>query len=352
MSKFGSKVKIIMAAVSMMALLAACQQGGGDKTTQQSSGSEAMKSDAKADMKSDAKDNSKNSDMKSDKKSDKDKKTVVVTTSFLQDMTEQIAGDTVNIELIIPAGEDPHLYTAKPEDNKKLQSADLVLYHGLHFEGNMVEALEKLGTAVSKNFPKDKIGQMDEDGEMVVDPHFWFDIDLYKLAVEEACDALSGLNPEQKEMYEKNRDSYIKELTELDSYIKENIEKIPADRRYLITPHDAFNYFSRAYSVTVKAPQGVSTESEVSNQDIQETIDFIVEHKIKAVFAESTTDPARMEKLREGAAAKGQDVKIVGKEGEQDEQLFSDSLAPKGQPGDTYIDMYKHNVDLIVKYLK
>uniref|UniRef100_UPI0023F00883 metal ABC transporter solute-binding protein, Zn/Mn family n=1 Tax=Johnsonella ignava TaxID=43995 RepID=UPI0023F00883 len=134
--------------------------------------------------------------------------------------------------------------------------------------------------------------------------------------------------------------------------IKENIEKIPADRRYLITPHDAFNYFSRAYSVTVKAPQGVSTESEVSNQDIQETIDFIVEHKIKAVFAESTTDPARMEKLREGAAAKGQDVKIVGKEGEQDEQLFSDSLAPKGQPGDTYIDMYKHNVDLIVKYLK
>jgi len=106
-------------------------------------------------------------------------------------------GDTVNIELIIPAGEDPHLYTAKPEDNKKLQSADLVLYHGLHFEGKMVEALEKLGTAVSKNFPKDKIGQMDEDGEMVVDPHFWFDIDLYKLAVEEACDALSGLNPEQ-----------------------------------------------------------------------------------------------------------------------------------------------------------
>ena len=127
--------------------------------------------------------------------------------------------------------------------------------------------------------------------EVVTDPHFWFDIDLYKMAVKEACTALSELNPENKAMYEKNRDDYIVQLTELDEYIKKAIATIPDDRRYLITPHDAFNYFSRAYGVTVKAPQGVSTESEVSNQDIQETIDFIVEHKIKAVFAESTTDP-------------------------------------------------------------
>ena len=93
----------------------------------------------------------------------------------------------------------------------------------------------------------------------------------------------------------------------------------------------------------------MSTESEVANQDIQETIDFIVEHKIKAIFAESTTDPARMEKLKEGAAAKGADVKIVSGEGNE---LFSDSLAPKGQDGDTYIDMYKHNVKLIAENLK
>ena len=275
-------------------------------------------------------------------------KNIVVTTSFLYDIVEQIAGDTVNVELIIPAGEDPHLYIAKPEDLKKLQSADLVLYHGLHFEGKMVEVLDKLGISVSKQFPKDKIGSMEEDGQVIIDPHFWFDISLYKMAVEETKKALSNLNPKDADLYEKNTEKYLSELTQLDNYIIENIQKIPEGQRYLITPHDAFNYFSKSYGITVKAPQGVSTSSEVSNSDIQETIDFIVEHKIKAVFAESTTDPARMEKLREGVVAKGFDVKIVKGHGNE---LFSDSLAPKGQEGDNYIDMYKHNVDLIVSNL-
>lgn len=275
-------------------------------------------------------------------------KNIVVTTSFLYDIVEQIAGDTVNVELIIPAGEDPHLYIAKPEDLKKLQSADLVLYHGLHFEGKMVEVLDKLGISVSKQFPKDKIGSMEEDGQVIIDPHFWFDISLYKMAVEETKKALSNLNPKDADLYEKNTEKYLSELTQLDNYIIENIQKIPEGQRYLITPHDAFNYFSKSYGITVKAPQGVSTSSEVSNADIQETIDFIVEHKIKAVFAESTTDPARMEKLREGVVAKGFDVKIVKGHGNE---LFSDSLAPKGQEGDNYIDMYKHNVDLIVSNL-
>lgn len=275
-------------------------------------------------------------------------KNIVVTTSFLYDIVEKIAGDTVNVELIIPAGEDPHLYIAKPEDLKKLQSADLVLYHGLHFEGKMVEVLDKLGISVSKQFPKDKIGSMEEDGQVIIDPHFWFDISLYKMAVEETKKALSNLNPKDADLYEKNTEKYLSELTQLDNYIIENIQKIPEGQRYLITPHDAFNYFSKSYGITVKAPQGVSTSSEVSNSDIQETIDFIVEHKIKAVFAESTTDPARMEKLREGVVAKGFDVKIVKGHGNE---LFSDSLAPKGQEGDNYIDMYKHNVDLIVSNL-
>ena len=275
-------------------------------------------------------------------------KNIVVTTSFLYDIVEKIAGDTVNVELIIPAGEDPHLYIAKPEDLKKLQSADLVLYHGLHFEGKMVEVLDKLGISVSKQFPKDKIGSMEEDGQVIIDPHFWFDISLYKMAVEETKKALSNLNPKDADLYEKNTEKYLSELTQLDNYIIENIQKIPEGQRYLITPHDAFNYFSKSYGITVKAPQGVSTSSEVSNSEIQETIDFIVEHKIKAVFAESTTDPARMEKLREGVVAKGFDVKIVKGHGNE---LFSDSLAPKGQEGDNYIDMYKHNVDLIVSNL-
>ena len=260
-----------------------------------------------------------------------------------------MAGDTVNLEMIIPAGEDPHLYVAKPEDYTKIEKADLVVYHGLHFEGKMVDVLEKVGVAVSADFPKDKIGVMDQDGDQIVDPHFWFDISLYKMAVDKMAESLSELVPENKEMYMKNAQDYKLKLDELDSYIKERVEEIPEGTRYLITPHDAFNYFSRAYGVTVKAPQGVSTDSEVSNKDIQSTVDFIIEHKIKAVFAESTTDPARMQKLKEAVEDKGAELTVVSGEGKE---LFSDSLAPVGQDGDTYIDMYKHNIDLIVDNLK
>ncbi|WP_230209468.1 metal ABC transporter solute-binding protein, Zn/Mn family [Enterococcus casseliflavus] len=283
----------------------------------------------------------------SSEKKANDKPTVTVTTSFLRDMVTQIAGDKVTIKEVIPAGEDPHLYVAKSGDLKKISSADLVLYHGLHFEGKMVEALEQSGVAVSKNFPKDQELTMDEDGESITDPHFWFDLNLYSKAVDTATDELAKLLKDDS-IKEKGK-TYQKELKELDSYIKEQVATLPKDGRYLITPHDAFNYFSRSYGIKVVAPQGVSTEGEVSNTNISETVDFIVDHKVKAIFAESTTDPARMEKLKENVEAKGGNVTVVSGEGNE---LFSDSLAPVGQEGDTFIDMYRHNIDLIVSNLK
>ena len=275
---------------------------------------------------------------------------VVVTTSFLEDMVNVLAGDKVDTQLIIPAGEDPHTYEAKPEDNTKLQNADLVLYHGLHFEGKMIELLEAINAvSVSQNFDESKVGRMEEDGETVIDPHFWFDIDLYKQATKEAAKALQEKLPDLKDEIEENLQAYLKKLDELDTYNREQLNMIPADRRILITPHDAFNYFSRRYDITVKAPQGVSTDAELSNSDMAETAAYIVEHQIKAIFAETTTDPARMDKLKESCKAKGFDVTVVAGEGKE---LFSDSLAPKGQAGDTYIDMYRHNIDLIVSNLK
>ncbi len=278
------------------------------------------------------------------------KKNVTVTTSFLQDMVEVLAGDAVTISLIIPAGEDPHTYEAKPEDNAKLQQADLILYHGLHFEGKMTDLLRAVdAVAVTKDFDTAAIGEMEEHGEKVIDPHFWFDTGLYKQACSTAAAALVELLPEKKETIEKNLHAYHAELDELDRYIKEQLALIPEGQRILVTPHDAFHYFSRCYHMQVKAPQGVSTDAELSNRDMAETAEFIVQHQIKAIFAESTTDPARMEKLRESCLAKGFDVKIVRG---QDQELFSDSLAPKGQKGDTYITMYRFDVDLIVSNLK
>lgn len=284
-----------------------------------------------------------------DKESSGEKKKVTVTTSFLYDMVETLAGDDVDLNLIIPAGEDPHLYVAKAEDLRKIQDADLVLCHGLHFEGKMQDALKSKGYAVTETFDRGKIGTMEEDGNVIQDPHFWFDVELYKEATANAAKQLEALLPEKKEKIEKNLEAYLQELTKLDEENRKMLEQIPEDHRYLITPHDAFNYFSRRYNIPVKAPQGVSTDSEVANKDVQDTADFIVEHRVKAIFAESTTDPARMEKLREACAAKGFDVKVVKGE---NEQLFSDSLAPKGEDGDTYISMYKHNVRLITENLR
>ena len=277
------------------------------------------------------------------------KKTVTVTTSFLQDMTKQLAGDYVNIELIIPAGEDPHLYVAQPADLDKIKKADLLLYHGLHFEGKMAEVLEKKGAAVTKNFADSSINYMEEDGKRIVDPHFWFDVPLYKQATEEAAAQLIKLLPEHEKEIQENLKKYLADLDALDKEITEKIATIPEDQRNLVTPHDAFNYFSHRYHVNVIAPQGVSTDSEVANADIDKTANYIVEHKVKAVFAESTTNPERMKKLQEVCKTKGFDVEIVGGEGNE---LFSDSLAPVGQMGDTYITMYRSNVDLIVSHLK
>ncbi|MDY6232396.1 metal ABC transporter solute-binding protein, Zn/Mn family [Peptostreptococcus porci] len=277
------------------------------------------------------------------------KKNVVVTTSFLGDMVEQIAKDKVNVDVIIPTGEDPHLYVAKPEDLNKIKNGDLILYHGLHFEGKMQEVLEKKGAAVAKNFGDSEVGKMEEDGHEVIDPHFWFDLNLYKKAVDEANMQLSGLLPEYKAEFEKNTAEYKAKLDKLNEENKTLLGAIPKEHRFLITPHDAFNYFSRMYDIEVVAPQGVSTSSEVANKDIEKTADFIVKNKVKAIFSESTTNPERMKKLQEIVKSKGYDVKIVSGEGKE---LYSDSLGPKGSDGSTFIDMYRHNVKLIHDNLK
>ena len=281
-----------------------------------------------------------------------DKKTITVTTTFVEDMVNELIGDKANVNLIIPAGEDPHLYVAKPEDLKKLKEADLVLYHGLHFEGKMVDALQKVGYPITETFDQKDIGQMDEVGETIVDPHFWFNIDLYKEAFTNTANKLKELYKDDQEMVDMiydNCSKYLAELDDLNTYVVDRLNELPEDKRYLITPHDAFNYFSRKYDIEVMAPQGVSTDSELSNKDLEDTATFIADKKIKAIFAESTTNPERMQKLADIVKSKGFETKVVLGEGQE---LYSDSLSSKDGEADSYIKMYKHNIDLIVDNLK
>lgn len=276
-----------------------------------------------------------------------EKPVVTVSTSFLRDMVTQLAGDQVSVETIIPAGEDPHGYVARPEDLKKIQGADLVLYHGLHLEAQMVEALEASGVAVTKDFSKEDLTMVDQDGESEVDPHFWFDIPLYQKAVDTVATELVSLTGD--ESINEKATAYNEELSDLDAWAQDQIASIPEAQRYLITPHDAFNYFSNRYGIEVVAPQGISTQSEASNADISAIANFILDNQVPAIFAESTTDPARMQRIQEAVNADGGEVAVISGEGQE---LFSDSLANEGQEGDTYVDMFKHNVNLIVSNLK
>lgn len=216
-------------------------------------------------------------------KAESGKLKVTVTTTFLQDMTEQLAGDYTDIALVIPAGEDPHSYEAKPEDREKFKNAELVLYHGLHFEGHMTELLEAVnGHAVTASFTQDDILSADSSMGLAAnaaDPHFWFDVKLYEKACDEAAKALIEKIPAHEKEIRANLDAYRTKLEALDAEIRSTLAEIPEESRILVTPHDAFHYFSRRYGIEVKAPQGVSTDAELSTNDMAETADFIVAHK-------------------------------------------------------------------------
>ncbi len=275
---------------------------------------------------------------------------IAVTTTFLYDIVSVLEADVdhFNVSLIIPAGEDPHVYQPKASDLIKINESDFIMYQGLNFEGRMIDLLET-GIPVADDLDTSSLETMEDAGDIEVDPHFWFNIGLYKEAVTNVLNVLIEKHPEGEAQYRENMDAYFAELDTLDGYIEERIGEIPEASRIVITPHDAFGYLAASYDIEVHAPQGFSTDSEVSNNQIQATANLIVENDINAIFLESTTNPDRMTRLQEIVRSAGGDVEVVSGDGEA---LLSDSLAPAGETGDTYIDMYKHNIDTIVDNLK
>lgn len=274
---------------------------------------------------------------------------LAVTTTFLYDMVQVLEEDVdyFDVELVIPAGEDPHVYSPTASDLRVLTEAEIVLYQGLDFEGRMMALLEH-AIPVADDLAADDLEEMEDAGNIVIDPHFWFSIDLYKEAMKNLEEILSEYNPDGHAQYAENLDRYFDKLDELDAYIQTELERIPEERRILITPHDAFGYMGREYDIAVYAPQGFSTESEVSNREITDIAQLIIDNEIPAIFVETTTNPNRMERLQEIVASEGHVVEVVSGE---EYSLLSDSLAPIDAHGDNYIDMYKRNIDIIVEHL-
>lgn len=271
---------------------------------------------------------------------------VTVTTTFLADIVERLAPDTFDLVSIVPAGGDPHTYSATVADLANITQADVVLYHGLHFEAQLADVLATLDNthSVTETFDRERLLTV-EDESSIVDPHYWFDIDLYKQSVNQVESILLNEFPEYSQMIEENTHQYQAELDELKQWVEEKVSSLPEEGRILVTPHDAFSYFARYNNFTVYAPQGISTVSEVSNDAIIKTVQFIIDHNVPAIFLDTTSNPQAMKKLQEGVENLGSVIDVIGGEGQE---LYSDSLAAHGHDNDNYIDMYKHNVSVIV----
>lgn len=272
---------------------------------------------------------------------------VVCTTGMVADVARAVGGKHVAVTSLMGEGVDPHLYKASPGDVQQLESADLICYSGLHLEGQLAETLEQLARrkpacALAEHVSKDKV--LSSDGGFH-DPHIWFDVALWAETVEPVREALAKLDPEHAADYELNAKQYHKQLLDLDVECREKLATIPKERRVLVTAHDAFRYFGRAYDIEVKAIQGISTEGEAGVKQINELVKFISENRIKAVFTESSVNERNMQSLIEGCKQSGHEVSRGG-------ELFSDAMGQADTPEGTYIGMVRHNISMIVQGLK
>lgn len=274
---------------------------------------------------------------------------VTTTIAQIADGIEHIGGEHVEVNSLMGPGTDPHLYKATQSDISLLQDADLIMYNGLHLEGKMLEVLEKMGEKTTVVAVGDSLEPSnllaDKDNQNAVDPHIWFDIDLWIEALTTAKDALIEVDPENKDDYEANAEAYFTELRELKAYATEQIHLIPEEKRVLVTAHDAFNYFGNAYDMEVMGLQGLSTDAEYGLGDVQHLVNTIADREINAVFVESSISERSINAVIEGAKEKGHTVSIGG-------ELYSDAMGEEGTELGTYVGMYKHNVDTIVQSLK
>ncbi|GAB3661216.1 manganese ABC transporter substrate-binding protein/adhesin MntA [Echinicola sediminis] len=286
---------------------------------------------------------------KFDKGQDNGKYRITATTNIMADAVRSIVGDSAVVTPIMAIGVDPHLYKASQRDLDLLFDADLVVYHGLHLEGKMVEVLDKF----SQTHPVIDVGEMlpptlliaSPEYDNTVDPHIWFDVHLWKKAMKNLKNEIIRRKPEWKGYIEQNWAAYSKELDDLHQYTLEKIQNITDKGQVLITAHDAFSYFGKAYQIEVRGLQGLSTLSEPGLNDVSKLVSFIIEQDIKAIFVEQSISPKAIKAVVEGCKRKGHLVKLAG-------PLYTDSLGEAGGPAGTYPGMVRTNVDEIVQNLQ
>ena len=277
-----------------------------------------------------------------------DKIRVVTTIGMITDVVKNVGGPRVEVTGMVAPGVDPHFYNPTPKDVQKLGSAHIIFYNGLYLEAKMGDILAKMSEDTPTVAVTDAVDRSllltppEYDG--LYDPHLWFDVKLWMQTVEKVRDALSEYDADNTALYRGNAERYLTKLTELNEYVKSQVERVPSLQRVLVTAHDCFNYFGEAYGFEVRGLQGISTASEVSIADVQELATFIAERRISAMFVESSVSSRSLEAVKAAVKSKGFDVRIGG-------VLFTDAMGNEGTPEGTYIGMIRYNIDTIVHAL-
>jgi len=262
---------------------------------------------------------------------------VVATFSILGDLVKNVGGERVEIATLVGPNGDAHVYAPSPADAKNVGAAKVVFVNGLGLEGWLTRLVTASGTKAStvvatRGIKPRRMEDEHRPAQLVSDPHAWQSIANAKIYVANIRDGLIRADPAGKRDYEANASAYLAKLDALETEVKEAMAKIPAERRRIITTHDAFGYFGDAYRMEFISPEGVSTESEVSAQDVAKIIGQIRKQKIPAVFMENISDPRLMQQIARETGAR-----IGG-------TLYSDALSDEKGPAASYIDMMRHNV--------
>jgi len=274
--------------------------------------------------------------------------TAIATTGMVADIVRVVGGDNVRVTQILGPGVDPHLYKATRDDVQTILAGDIVFYSGLMLEGKMSDTLIRVARtkpvmAVTESISTDRLLQP-SDFAGHDDPHVWNDVAAWSDCVQAVADALIEFDPSHASTYQMQAASYRQQLAELHAYGARSIGSIPAERRILVTSHDAFNYFGRAYGLEVHGIQGLSTESEAGLQRINELVDLLVSHQVPAVFIETSVSRKNIDALLEGARAQGHTVVVGG-------YLFSDAMGAQGTYEGTYMGMLDHNITKVTRAL-
>lgn len=279
---------------------------------------------------------------------------VVATVGMVADIVRNVGGDRVRVTQLMGAGVDPHLYRVTRDDVRSIFSADVIFSSGLMLEGNLSDALNRLG----RRKPAAAIGEWvwyespgsDEGGagdlpaSEELDPHVWMDIDLWSRGATRVAEVLAEVAPWYRDEFLENARRYREELLSLHQWGVETLASIPSQRRLLVTSHEAFGHFARAYGLQAMGVQGLATDSEAGLTRINRLVDQIIERDINAVFVESSVPRKSMDAVIEGASSRGHAVRIAG-------ELYSDACGADGTYEGTYAGMMDHNITLIAQAL-